>query len=91
MRPLIRRLFSFILTPLESGNEPFVYKSSHRKILIAMGAIFTALGIGVLYLMPGFEFAYCIPVLVFGGGGIISVVVGAAGTDRAVAKIWGTK
>jgi hypothetical protein len=91
MKQLIRRLFSFILTPLEQGDEPFAYKPSHRKILIIMGVMFFCLGMGVLFMMPGFDFGYLLPVIIFGGGGIISVAVGTVGTDRAVSKIWGSK
>ena len=37
------------------------------------------------------EPGYLLPVLLFGGAGSIGLVVGCLGTDRAVAKIWGSK
>ena len=91
MKNIIRKLFAFILTPLESGDDPFVYKPSHRKILIAMGVMFTALGLGVLFIIPDGQLSYFLPVIIFGGGGIVSMAVGFVGSDRAVSKIWGTK
>ena len=91
MKKLIRKLFAFILTALEAGNDEFVYKPSHRKILIVMGAMFSALALGVFFIIPEGELGYYLPVVIFGGGGILSIVVGSVGTDRAVSKIWGTK
>jgi len=91
MKNLIRKMFAFVLTPLESGGEEYVYKPSHRKILLTMGVMFTALGLGVLFIIPQGELGYYLPVVIFGGGGILSVAVASVGSDRAVSKIWGTK
>ncbi|MCJ8314023.1 MAG: hypothetical protein HRU38_17845 [Saccharospirillaceae bacterium] len=91
MKNIIRTLFAFVLTPLESGDEEYVYRPSHRKILIIMGVMFTALASGVLFIIPAGELGYYLPVVIFGGGGILSIAVGSVGSDRAVSKIWGTK
>lgn len=71
--------------------EPFVYKSSHRIILIAMGTIFSGLATLVFFVAQGEELGYLLPVLVFGGIGLVSLLVGFIGSDRAVAKIWGSR
>lgn len=91
MKQLIRTIISPILTILEDGDSPFAYKASHRKILITMGVLFTALGTFVLTIAIGQDPAYLLPVFFFGGGGIICIAVGTVGNDRAVAKIWGSK
>ena len=85
----LRTLFSPILNIFESGTEPFAYKPSHRIILIAMGAIFSGLATLVFFVAQGEDLGYLLPVLVFGGIGLISLLVGLIGSNRAVAKIWG--
>lgn len=91
MKQKLRALFSLILNIFESGSEPFVYKPSHRTILIAMGCIFSALATLVFFVGQGEDLGYLLPVLVFGGIGLTSLLVGFIGTDRAVAKIWGSR
>lgn len=91
MKKILRIIFSPILNVFESGDEPFAYKPSHRKILIFMGCLFSGLATAVFIFSPADDPGYLIPVFVFGGGGIISLLVGSIGTDRAVAKIWGSR
>lgn len=87
----LRTLFSPILGIFESGTEPFVYKSSHRTILVFMGVLFFGLATLVFFLAQGADAGYLLPVLIFGGGGIICLLIGLIGTNRAVAKIWGSR
>jgi len=91
MKPLLRTIFSPILNLLESGTEPYIYKPSHRKILIIMGGMFTGLACVVLWLAQGQDPGYFLPVIIFGLGGLLSLMVGFLGSDRAVAKIWGSR
>ncbi len=91
MKQKLRALFSPILNLFESGTEPFTYKPSHRVILIAMGSIFSGLATLVFFIAQGEDPGYLLPVLVFGGIGLMSLLVGLIGTDRAVAKIWGSR
>jgi len=91
VKQLIRTIFSPLLNLFESGDSPYLYKSSHRKILIVMGVLFVGLGSLVFAFAQGQDPAYLFPVLIFGGSGIICVVVGTVGSDRAVAKIWGSR
>jgi len=86
-----RQLFSPVLNKLESGSEPFSYKASHRTILIIMGCLFCGLSIAVFVLGRGEDIAYLLPVFIFGGAGLLSILVGLLGNDRAVAKIWGSR
>ncbi|MGH1486998.1 MAG: hypothetical protein ACRBCI_12345 [Cellvibrionaceae bacterium] len=92
MKTALQKLFSPILTGLDSGRDPFVYKPSHRTILIAVGCLFSLLTIGVLFVgLKGDGYGFVLPSLVFGGAGFISLLVGSLGSDRAVAKIWGSR
>jgi len=90
MKNLLRNLFSPLLNIFESGNEAFIYKKSHRTILIVMGILFTGLASLVFTLAQGEDISYLIPVFVFGGAGLISLIIGTLGNDRAVSKIWGS-
>lgn len=83
-------MFAWLLGPFEAGNEPFVYKPSHRTILIVMSLMFSGLATLVAFLMPSGEFDYALPVLLFGGVGLLGVIIGSLGEDRAVARIWGS-
>lgn len=90
MKPLLRKLFSPILNIFEAGDEPYAYKPLNRKILIVIGVLFLCLvsAVGYLSFDKG-EVGYLIPVAVFSGISLVTLVVGLLGNDRAVAKIWG--
>ncbi len=91
MKTILRKIFSPILSIFESGEEPYAYKPSHRTILMVLGSLFSGLASAVFFLARGQDDGYFIPVIVFGSVGIISLLIGFIGTDRAVAKIWGSK
>ncbi|MGH1441366.1 MAG: hypothetical protein ACRBBR_14720 [Cellvibrionaceae bacterium] len=92
MKKLLQTLFSPILNLFESGEEPYAYKPSHRTILVAVGSLFTLLTIGVVAVGVNSEgFGFLLPACVFGGAALVSLVVGALGSDRAVAKLWGSR
>ena len=87
-----KKLFSPILQPFEQGNEAYRYQSSHRKILLAVGGLFLFLSaVSVYFAMVSGELGALIPISVFFIGGLICVVIGLLGSDKAVAKIWGSK
>lgn len=91
MKPYLRALFAPILNLFESGSEAYDYKPSHRIVLIVMGGLFTALGGIVLFYAQGQDIGYFLPVIIFGGVGIVSLIIGFLGNERAVAKIWGSR
>lgn len=90
MKSLFRSIFSPILNIFESGNEEYLYKKSHRVILIIMGLLFTGLASLVYILAEGEDIGYLLPVVVFGSVGLLSLLIGFIGEDKAVAKIWGS-
>lgn len=91
MKQIVRAVFSPLLKIFESGDDEFSYKPSHRIILLVMGVLFSALAMFVLSSAQGQDIGYFLPVLIFGGVGVVSLVIGFVGTDRAVAKIWGSR
>lgn len=91
MKNLLRRLFSPILNLFESGSAPYAYKASHRTILLIMGGLFCGLAALVLYFARGADLGYFLPVVIFGGVGLLSLLIGFLGSDRAVAKVWGSR
>jgi len=110
LKYFLRKLFSPILNLFESGQSEYVYKKSHRVILIVMGLLFNGLASLVFILsqkvtqevLPEVaqvstplstqtdDIGYLIPVVFFGGAGILCLLIGLLGNDRAVAKIWGS-
>ena len=92
MKNAIRNMFSPILNYFESGEGGYSYKESHRTILIVVGSLFLFLSfISVIIALVTLEYGAVIPFLVFFSVGLICVIVGSFGSDRAVAKIWGNK
>ena len=92
MKNLLRKLCMPILRPLEAGDAEYVYKASHRKILLAVGALFM-----ILVLIWAVASIYTatldglFPCLIFLAVSLVCMLVGYLGSDRAVAKIWGSK
>jgi hypothetical protein len=92
MKKTLRKLFSPILNTFETGSEPYAYKPLNRKILIVIGVLFLGLTSAVGYLsFDKGEVGYLIPVIVFSGISLVTLVVGFLGSDRAVSKIWGNR
>ncbi len=92
MKRNLRVVFSPLLNLFESGDEPFSYKSSDRKILVVMGGLFLLLSLGLAAVGVHFKQAGAvIPFAVFFCVAVTAFVVGTLGSDRAVSKIWRSK
>lgn len=92
MKNSLRILFLPILSIFESGEGEYSYKKSHRKILLAVGALFLILSaVSATSAIISSQMGGLIPFLVFFLVGFICEVVGLLGSNRAVAKIWGSK
>jgi len=92
MKNTLIRLCWPVLQIFEKGQEAYVYKPSHRKALVGVGMLFLFLAVVSLY----FSFQLgggggIVPAIVFLAASITSLIVGALGSERAVAKIWGSK
>jgi len=83
-------LFAPILSRFETGSDLYTYKPLQRTVLIVLGLLFSGLASVVFALAQGKSPGYLFPVVIFGGVGFVSLVIGILGNDRAVAKIWGS-
>ena len=92
MKKKLRKVLRPILWFFESGEEQYSYKQSHRKILLIVGVLFLILSaVSAASAISSSQMAGVIPFLVFFLVGLVCEVVGLLGTNRAVAKIWGSK
>lgn len=92
MKDLLRKIFAPILNLFEKGDEEYIYKPSHRSILMVMGVLFGALSFGALSVSLAMSmYGGILPGIVFGTVGFVCLVVGFLGTDQAVARIWKTR
>ena len=92
MKNSLRKLFTPILRIFESGEGEYIYKKSHRKILLVVGALFLTLSVvSAISAITSAQISGLIPFLVFFVVGLLCEVIGLLGSDRAVAKIWGSK
>lgn len=92
MKKILTTAFWPILVLFETDIPPTHYKRSHRVVLIAVGVLFLTLSLGSgLVGYHSNELGALFPVLIFSAAGLVSVVLGALGSDGAVAKMWGNK
>ena len=92
MKTLLRKVFAPLLNLFEQGTEPYEYKPMSRRILLVISVLFSILTAVTFFLSPadaGFGIAF--PMIIFGGASFVCLVVGALGSERAVAKIWGSR
>ncbi len=88
----IRALIAKILLPLfawlEEGTGEFIYKPSYRITMIVLGMLLSGLSVAVLWMAWGQEPGYFLPVILFGGVGIYSILVAVFASDKAVSRLW---
>ncbi|MGD8785070.1 MAG: hypothetical protein PVG75_11575 [Thioalkalispiraceae bacterium] len=92
MKQSLRKLFWFILVYFERDDEPYTYKPLNRTILIIVGSLFTVLAVVSVYFSDAAQgYGFLIPALVFFAVGLVCLVVGLLGSDKAVSRIWGNR
>mgnify|MGYP000019881263 FL=1 len=92
MKQFLTRVFWPILAPFEKGDSSAHYRPSHRKALLGMGFLFLVLaGVSAYISLRAGEAGGLAALVVFGGVGLVSWVVGFLGSDTAVARIWGNR
>ncbi|MGD8176091.1 hypothetical protein [Marinimicrobium sp. ARAG 43.8] len=92
MKAALKKFFAPILNLFEGGDGEYQYKPSHRTILWVVGGLFLTLSLvsTTIAILVGYYEAI-IPLMAFLLVGAICLIVGALGSDRAVARIWGSK
>ena len=86
----MKQLFQPILNFFEKGEEEYHYKKSHRTILIVVGTLFSILALILLGVMIASGLlGALLPLIIFSAAGLVCLVVGTLGSERAVAKLWG--
>ena len=92
MTNFLRRLFSPILNIFENDDDEFVYRSLNRKIVLFISAVFFLLAFALPYYMPKLiEMGYWFVMLVFGSLSSVGLIIGFLGSDKAVAKLLGSR
>jgi len=92
VKSILQKIFWPILKVFETTEEPVNYKPSHRVILNIVGSLFVLLSLGsAAAALNSDQLGALVPVVVFFCIGFVSLLVGALGSDSAVAKIWGNK
>jgi len=88
----MRKLFAPVLNMFESGEGEYVYRSSHRKILMVLGGLcFLLASVSLLLTISTAELGGILPSVFFLITGVVCEIVALLGTDRAVARIWSRK
>ena len=89
---MLKTVCSPILNLFENQSEAFVVKPLNRKIVLAIGLLMTGLALLVLYMAwPDNLGSYFLAPLVFGSVGVTALIVGCLGSDKAVAKLLGSR
>jgi len=92
MKNLLKNIFSPILNIFEKNNDEFVYRSLNRKIVLFISLVFLLLAFGLPALMPKLiQMGYWFVMIVFGSMSIVGLIVGLLGSDKAVAKLLGSR
>lgn len=89
MKKLLRKLASPLLNSLENSEGDYQYSPSHRTVLKVMGLLFLGVaGVTLYFVMKIEEWAGLLPFILFGGIGLLALLVAYVGSDKAVAKLW---
>ena len=89
---LLKNFFSPILNIFEKNNDEFIYRRLNRKIVLFISIVFSLLAFGLPAYMPKLiEMGYWFVMIVFGTLSIVGLIVGFLGSDKAVAKLLGSR
>lgn len=92
MKNTFKTIFSPILNIFEKNNDEFIYRSLNRKIVLFISSVFFLLAFALPAYMPQLiEMGYWFVMLVFGALSTVGLIVGILGTDKAVAKLLGSR
>ena len=91
MKNILTKVCWPILSFFETGEASTNYKKSHRTILIIVSSLFTFLAIiSAVMAYKINSVSALIPVIIFFGVALVSIVIAVLGSNGAVSKIWGS-
>lgn len=92
MKNTLRQLCRPVLAYFEKGELAASFRPSHRKILLAVAALFLVLfGVSLYLALSAGQLGALIPVVAFFVVSSVTLIVGSLGSDVAVSRIWGLK
>ncbi len=92
MLALLRKVFMPLLIIFERNNEAFVVRSKNRGIILFVSLVFGLLAFALpLYMPQMIQMGYWFVMIVFGLMSFVGLVVGLLGSDKAVAKLLGSR
>lgn len=92
MKNTLKNIFSPILNIFENNNDEFVYRSLNRKIVLFISSVFFLLAFALPVFLPQLiEMGFWFVMLVFGSLSLVGLIVGLLGSDKAVAKLLGSR
>ena len=92
MKNTLKTIFSPILNIFENNNDEFIYRSLNRKIVLFISSVFCLIAFALPAYMPQLvEMGYWFVMIVFGGLSFVGLIVGILGSDKAVAKLLGSR
>jgi len=92
MTTLLKKLFAPLLNIFETNNDEYLHRPLNRKIVLFVSVVFSLLAFGLPAFMPMLiEMGYWFVMIVFGGLSLVGFIVGLLGSDKAVAKLLGSR
>lgn len=92
MKETLRRLCHPILRFFENESPEYQITPTNRKVALAISLTFLGIAISMPLILSSMPFSsYFPPVLIFGTVGFVGTIVGALGSDHAVAKLVGNR
>jgi len=92
MKSFFKTIFSPVLNIFEKNNDEFIYRSLNRKIVLFISVVFFLLAFALPAFMPQlFKMGYWFVMIVFGCLSLVGLIVGLLGSDKAVAKLLGSR
>lgn len=92
MKKFFINIFSPILNIFEKNNDEFIHRTLNRKIVLFISSVFFLLAFALPIYMPQLiKMGFWFVMLVFGLLSSVGLIVGSLGSDKAVAKLLGSK
>ena len=90
MKKIALKIFSPVLSFFEKGAENARIAGWKRPVVLIVSLILIGLAISVPFVAPEeVRAGALLPTIVFGSMGIVGLIVGLLGSDRAVARLLG--